>query len=117
MRRRAQTLATLLVVSVWSCAPSRGTVGARFGRTEDGRLTVRDAPSGLGAAQAGLRAGDEVLYVDGLDVRALSPERLHAVLSGDVSEPVRLTVVRNDQILRLTVARSAPPPSPKPREP
>ncbi|MEP7052208.1 MAG: PDZ domain-containing protein, partial [Pseudomonadota bacterium] len=63
-------------------------------------------PPGLAAARAGLKPGDEVLLIDGVDVRAMDAKQIHGVLTGDVDTPVKLTVVRDQQILRVTLKRT-----------
>jgi C-terminal processing protease CtpA/Prc len=81
----------------------------------DRTLVVREAPSGLAAAGAGLRPGDQILLIDGRDVRPMNPRELHAALSGEVGDPVKLTVVRSEQILRVTLRRTpARPNAPAP---
>jgi C-terminal processing protease CtpA/Prc len=79
-----------------------------LGQRPDGRLFIREAPKGLPAAEADLRAGDEVLLIDGRDVRTLGPARLHGVLSGDAGTKVRLTVVRGESIVRASLERRTP---------
>jgi C-terminal processing protease CtpA/Prc len=103
-----RVLRVLLVIAmvVSGCAPQRGTIGAILGQGEHGRLFLREVPEGLAASRAGLREGDEILLIDGRDVRLLSTEQVHQALSGDVEEPVKLTVQRNDEVLRVTVLRS-----------
>jgi hypothetical protein len=36
----------------------------------------------------------------------MDPEGLHAVLSGEVGSPVKLTVVRGNEVIRVTLART-----------
>jgi len=98
---------TLLLVA--ACAPQHGTVGAKFGRDSDGHLYVREVPEGLGASRAGLRVGDEVILIEGRDVRPLSEEELHQSLAGERGTTVRLTVLRGDGVKRLVVERTLPP--------
>jgi C-terminal processing protease CtpA/Prc len=93
-----------------ACAPQRGTIGAMLVQDARGHVFVREVPADLAAAKAGVTPGDEVLLIDGRDVRALSSEAVHQALSGNVGEPVKLTLVRQGQIVRLTVTRAAPPP-------
>jgi len=88
------------------CAAPKGTVGAVFAQQDDGRLVVHEAPAGLAADKAGLRAGDEILLVDGVDVRHLDAKALHRALSGEVGTRVRLTVLRGEEVLRLTLERT-----------
>jgi C-terminal processing protease CtpA/Prc len=63
-------------------------------------------PQGLGADRAGVRAGDEILMIDGLDARSMGDRAVHQALSGNVGEPVKLTLVREGEIVRVTVLRS-----------
>jgi C-terminal processing protease CtpA/Prc len=72
----------------------------------DGRVTVRETPPGYPAAQAGLRPGDEVLLVDGRDVRGMSPEAVHLALEGDIGTTVQLTLLRDGKIERVAVRRA-----------
>lgn len=110
--RRAWTLAgfaagtVAAALSFGACGPSRGTIGAVLGRDSDGRLFVRDVPSGLAAERAGLETGDEILLIDGRDARALGPQGVHAALSGNVGDPVKLTLVRRGEIVRVTLLRT-----------
>lgn len=114
-RRRALTVffglcAVSLAASLGTfvgCAPSpRGTIGAILARQRDGRVLIRDVPEHLAAYRAGIRPGDELLYVEGQDVARLSDADLARLLEGAVEEPVRLTLARGETILRLTLKRS-----------
>lgn len=89
-----------------SCAGTQGTVGAVFAQKDDGRLIVHEVPEGLAADKAGLQEGDEILLVEGIDVRQLDAKALHENLSGEVGTTVRLTVVRGEEVLRLTLKRT-----------
>ena len=101
-------LLAIVCVTLSACAPPRGTVGARFGRDRDGHLYVRDIPAGLGAARAGLKEGDEVILIEGRDVRGYTDTQLHEVLSGERGSKVRLTLLRGDQVIHATVERTPP---------
>lgn len=91
-----------------ACAgnPPRGTIGAVLLRKGDGRVYIRDVPEHLAAYRAGIRAGDELLLIDGQDVRRFTDDDLRRSLSGLVGEPVKLTLARGDEVLRVTVKRS-----------
>lgn len=93
----------------FACASEEGTIGALLGQRADGRLFVRDVPATLAAARGGLEPGDEILLVDGKDVRTLDSAALHRALSGEVALPVKLTVVRRDAVFRVTLARTPAP--------
>lgn len=88
------------------CAAPVGSVGAVLYREPaTGALYVREAPEGMGAAQAGLRPGDEVVSIDGEDARGLSRQEVHERLKGAVGTRVELTVVREGRVERLVVRR------------
>jgi C-terminal processing protease CtpA/Prc len=92
---------------VVSCAPSKGTIGAVIAQDgASGRLFLRDVPPSLAAGQAKLKPGDEILLIDGLDVRRLDPQQINALLTGEVGAPVKLTVIRQEQVLRVTLRRT-----------
>ena len=109
MRRIVLAACVVALFSV-SCGARHGTIGAILGQRDTGRLFIRDTPAGLSAREAGLAPGDEVLLVDGIDVRMLSPVALHGHLSGDVGTKVKLTLIRENAVIRVTLERRAPPP-------
>ncbi len=103
----ALLVVSFVVTALPGCVASRGTVGAVIAQEPDtGRLFLRDVPPGLAASRAGLKPGDEVLLIDGVDVRAMDAKQIHATLTGDIDPPVKLTIVRGDQILRVTLKRT-----------
>jgi C-terminal processing protease CtpA/Prc len=106
---------TALGLALSACASRHGTIGAVLAQREDHTLVVREAPKGLASAKAGVEPGDELLLIDGQDVRAMSPEQVHRALSGEVGEPVKLTLVRGDRIVRVTLHRSPAPLAARPR--
>jgi C-terminal processing protease CtpA/Prc len=104
------TKAALLCLAVaLGCAPERGTIGAVLAQTPDQRLVLHDVPSTLAAGRAGLQAGDEILLIDGRDVRELSERGVHQALSGEVGDPVKLTLLREGRVIRVTLRRTPPP--------
>jgi C-terminal processing protease CtpA/Prc len=112
-RRFASAFALLCLCgtlgSSLACAADRGTIGAQLGQKSDGRLFIREVPAGLAAAQAGLQPGDEITLINGRDPRALDEKGVHALLAGEIGDPVKLTVVRGNQVLHVTLKRTAPP--------
>jgi C-terminal processing protease CtpA/Prc len=108
-RARARWIGGLglgLALGLGACAATKGTIGAVLARESDGRLFVHEVPAGLGADEAGLETGDEILLIDGRDARALGPQGVHEALSGTVGETVKLTLVRKGQVVRVTVKRT-----------
>jgi C-terminal processing protease CtpA/Prc len=57
------------------------------------------------AASAGLREDDEIVFIDGVDVRDKSPAKVHAMLKGTMGTHVELTVIRKQHILHLRILR------------
>src|SRR5688500_10800813 len=104
---RFDRLSALLFLTL-ACGPSRGTIGAALLQDSDKRLLVREVPPRLAAERAGVQVGDEVLLIDGRDVRQMSAKDVHAALSGDVGEPVKLTLVREGRVIRVRLDRPAP---------
>ena len=98
----------LIVVSgLAGCAADPGSIGAVLAQSRStGRVTVREVPSGLSAAEAGIASGDEILLIDGRDVRSLSPEGVHELLQGEVGTNVSLTILRRGKIERIAVKRA-----------
>jgi carboxyl-terminal processing protease len=105
LQRRLPQLASVLTLAA-ACAARTGSIGAVLGQASaDGRVIVRDAPPSRAAARAGVRSGDEILLIDGRDVRAMSPLAIHQALEGDVGTTVRLTLLRQGKIERISLRR------------
>ena len=71
----------------------------------DGRVFVREAPPGMGAARAGMAVGDEVIAIEGRAVSKMTPEEVHEALAGKVGTKVRVTVMRAGASVELSVER------------
>ncbi|HYJ11413.1 MAG TPA: PDZ domain-containing protein [Polyangiaceae bacterium] len=114
LRRAARAPLWLLVgvLGCVGCGPERGTIGAMLGQSSDQRLVLRDVPPELAAGRAGLQPGDELILIDGRDVRELDERGVHQALSGGVGEPVKLTLLREGRVIRVTLPRT---PAPKKR--
>jgi len=95
----------------FGCVAEHGTIGAQLAQKNNGRLFIREVPPGLAAAQAGLRPGDEITLINGRDTRAYDEKGIHALLTGEVGDPVKLTVLRGNQVLHVTLKRT---PAPRP---
>jgi len=100
------------LTSSFGCAPEYGTIGANLAQKNDGRLFIREVPPGLAAAQAGLKPGDEITLINGRDTRTYNEKGIHALLAGEVGDPVKLTVLRGNQVLHVTLRRTPPPRAP-----
>lgn len=106
---RARLASLLLALSLSACAPSPGTIGAVLGQRTDGRVFLREVPEGLAASNAGLREGDELLLIEGRDVRQMTSEQIHRALEGELGQQVNLTLLRGERVVRVTLTRTDPP--------
>ena len=98
-------IAALPVAAACGGAPL-GSVGAVMSQDrQSGRVVVREVPEGMAGDTAGLRVGDEILSVDGRDVRDLAPGEVAELMRGEVGSTVSLTVARGDEVVRLRVKR------------
>jgi C-terminal processing protease CtpA/Prc len=93
-------------VVLGGCGAERGTIGALLAQTPDKQLVLRDVPANLAAARAGLLPGDELLLIDGRDVRELDERGVHQALAGEVGAPVKLTLLRDGRVVRVTLRRT-----------
>ena len=103
---RALVLASVLLAAGCGGGGGVGSVGAVFGRDNDNHaLYVREAPPGLGADEAGLLAGDQIVMIDGLYVRDLSEKEIRSKLRGEVGSKVALTILRSNDVHHVRVTR------------
>lgn len=115
------TCVVFVAFALAACATQRpGSIGAQLLRdNETGALYVRDLSPNLAAERAGMTPGDEIIMIEGHYVRELGAPRVREMLRGDVNTPVRLTVVRGEQVLRVRIVRTelreAKEDAPKPR--
>lgn len=63
-------------------------------------------PPGQGAERAGLAVDDEILLIDGKDVRAMSQEDVRRAVRGDVGSKMVLTVLRGTEKREVEVVRT-----------
>lgn len=82
-----------------------GSIGAVVGRQPDKRHFIRSVPQGMAGAKAGLEVDDELLAIDGRDVRGMSTEDLVKALRGDVGSTVVLTISRRGHKRDIKVER------------
>jgi C-terminal processing protease CtpA/Prc len=110
MRSAARdALWALLASTLLGCAAERGTIGAVLGQSDDRHLVLREVPPGLAAGKAGLLPGDELILIDGRDVRELDERAVHQALGGKIGDPVKLTLLRQGQVIRVTLQRTPAP--------
>ncbi len=102
-------VAIVLCLAALQCGPGPvGSIGAVLGRdTNTGAVHVREAPDGLGAAEAGILPGDRLKMVNGVLVDNLDRSRIQALVRGPVDSKVTLTIIRGQDVLHLEVTRQA----------
>lgn len=69
-------------------------------------MFVRGAPAGQGAAEAGLLIDDEIVAIDGKDVKGMSEEDVRRAVRGDLGSTLTVTVVREGQRKDVAIKRS-----------
>lgn len=103
----SNTLSALAIfLLLVSCASEPGTIGAALGKQADGRMFVRAAPPGQGAAEAGLLIDDEVVAIDGKPVKEMSEDDVRRAVRGDLGSSMNVTILRGGQRREVTVKRS-----------
>ena len=70
-----------------------------------GGTVIESVFSGSAAEVAGLRAGDEIVYVDGADASGLMPAQVRELISGEEGTAVEVTVLRGGELFTARAAR------------
>lgn len=104
--RNAVALLALAPIAAACASSAPGTIGAQLGHRTDHRLFVRSMPRGEGADKAGLAVDDEILLIDGKDVRSMSQDDIRRAVRGDVGSKMVLTILRGTEKKEITVVRS-----------
>ena len=93
-----------------ACGSSwKGSVGAVLGKdNRTGRVFVREAPAGMGAARAGIEVDDEIVAIDGTPVTEMTPSQVHEKLAGDVGSKVTLRIKHANSAPRDVVVERGP---------
>lgn len=83
-----------------------GSVGLSGGYDPDkGKVVVYQVTPGGPAAKAGVRRHDELLDIDGRDMRKETFRTIQRLLEGRVGQPVKIAVSRSGQLMRFELAR------------
>lgn len=72
---------------------------------KDGYINVVKTMTGQPAEEAGIKAGDIIISVDGIDVKDLGVDKVSAMIKGPEGTKVKLQVKRGDKILTFEVTR------------
>ena len=71
-----------------------GGIGSVISQRPDSTIIINDPMEGMPAAQAGLRAGDVILEVDGQDFRKSTSDKVSAALKGTPGSKIVLLIQR-----------------------
>jgi hypothetical protein len=97
----------LLAPNLAGCSsPPPGTIGAALGQSAEHRLFVRSMPPGQGADRAGLLVDDEIVAIDGKDVRSMSPDDVRRAVRGDVGSTLVITILRGTERREMKIVRT-----------
>lgn len=69
-----------------------GGVGAQI-RDIDGKITITEPYEGFAAYKAGLRAGDEILEINGVNVKGKTTNDITPMLKGQAGTPIRMKII------------------------
>lgn len=72
---------------------------------KDGYINVVKTMTGQPAEEAGIKAGDIIISVDGIDIKDLGVDKVSAMIKGPEGTKVKLQVKRGDKILTFEVTR------------
>lgn len=107
---RGALLAAFLAAFLAACSGGTGPIGSvgllARREPESHRVIVTDAPVGLGAAQAGVEPGDEIVAVDGRPVAPMSVRDFSLAVRGEVGSHVILTIKRSGVTHDVEVTRT-----------
>lgn len=79
-------------------------IGVELG-FKNGALVIIAAQDGSPAEQAGIKAGDTIVKIDGVAVSSMSEEAAVQSLRGERGSTVTLTIERDKQLLELAITR------------
>lgn len=71
----------------------------------DGYVTVMSCVDDGGAKAAGVRSGDKIAKVDGVDVKGLGVDKVQDLIVGDIGTQVTVTFLRDGEEIEYTITR------------
>lgn len=80
-------------------------VGIVLGQDKEGIMKVATAIEGQPAAEAGIKSGDIIVEIDGVNTSTLSMEEASKMIRGEEGTTVVLTVMRDNEIKDYTITR------------
>jgi carboxyl-terminal processing protease len=73
-----------------------GGIGAQV-RDVDGKILIADPYEGFTAYKAGMRAGDQIIGVNGINVEGKRSEEISTLLKGNAGTPIKLKLIKVGQ--------------------
>lgn len=70
-----------------------------------GGTVIDSVYAGGSGEEAGLRSGDQIVAVDGIDTSTMAPAELRALISGEENTVVSVTVERNGELITVQAVR------------
>ncbi|MCH5187165.1 MAG: PDZ domain-containing protein [Oscillospiraceae bacterium] len=71
----------------------------------NGGTIIDSVYAGGGGEEAGLRSGDQIVAVDGIDTSTMAPAEIRAIITGEENTVVSVTVERNGEIITVQAVR------------
>jgi carboxyl-terminal processing protease len=81
-----------------------GGIGSLI-RTVDGDVYISEPYEGSPAIEAGLKAGDKILKIDGRDIKGKNQEEISKLLKGQSGTSLKVTYERNGQVNEVPITR------------
>ncbi len=73
-----------------------GGIGAQVGDV-DGKIVVLEPQEGFAAHKAGIRAGDQIIGINGINVQGKNTEQISGLLRGQAGTTVKLKIIKPDK--------------------
>ena len=71
----------------------------------NGGTVIDSVYAGSSGEEAGLRSGDQIIAVDGIDTSAMAPAEIRALVTGEENTVVSVTVERNGETITVQAVR------------
>ena len=82
-----------------------GIIGIAFGRSHGRGLVIDTVHAGTPAQKGNIKAGDEILKIDGLSTKGLARGELYECIVGKPDTSVKLTIKRNGRVYTVPLKR------------
>nr|WP_241230653.1 S41 family peptidase [Veillonella ratti] len=80
-------------------------VGIVLGQDKDGLMKVASAIEGQPAAEAGVKSGDIIVEIDGVNTSTLTMEQASKMIRGEEGTNVTITIMRGNEVKDITITR------------